>query len=240
MRDIVSGRRLIRYLHGELPAAEVQELRAELARDPSLQARLHELHRLWQGLKAAPPTPVPYGYVGKVQRLAEEQRSRGASSALGWAAAPPWARALAGAALLGGVAIGVGLGRLQAPAGAVTSAPPAAVRTVPAGIGAAVPASNGEAIVVSKSGAPVATEGASAAGQSNGSEIAASQERSAATTQEPPLDELLVDPDAAADGADASIGGSSTTLAEAYWQALAGDDTGGYDGELAEESTGLW
>ena len=240
MRDKELDRRLMRYLHGELPAAEVQELRAELARDPSLQARLHELHRLWQGLKAAPPTPVPYGYVGKVQRLAEEQRRREGTSALGWAAAPPWARALAGAALLGGVAIGVGLGRLQAPVGAGASAPPAAVSSVPAGIGAAVPASNGEAIVVSKGGAPVVTEGAPAAGQSNGGEIAAPQQ---ATAQEPPLDELLVEPDATTAGAGASIGGgSSTTLAEAYWQALAGDDTGGYDGgELTTgESSGLW
>jgi anti-sigma factor RsiW len=233
MRDRVTDRRLIRYLHGELPAADVQALRAELARDPALQARLHELHRLWQGLKAAPPTPVPYGYVSKVQRVAEEQRRREASTALGWAAAPPWVRALAGAALLGGVAIGVGLGRLQAPA-PVVSAPAPGVSAVPTGNAAGSVAGDAGAVVVSQRGAPVVTEGVAASGRGTAPQAGSST----ATRPDPAMGSLFVDPDDDAAGEAAAPIAGGSTLAEAYWQALASDDVGG--SEPLAEGSGLW
>ena len=238
MRDREADRRLMRYLHGELPAAEVQELRAELARDPALQARLHELHRLWQGLKSAPPTPVPYGYVGKVQRLGEERQRRAASSALGWGAAPPWARALAGAALLGGVAIGVGLGRMQAPAGAGVSASSVVTAASPS-IGAAVEPRGHAAIIAG--GAPVQTiEGPAQSASAGEATPPSTQGSTGPTTPDPALESLLGASEEGSEDA-ASIGGGST-LAEAYAQALAGEDSGAGGGSdlSSGESGGLW
>jgi hypothetical protein len=194
---VVSDRRLIRYLHGELPPDEVRQLRAALAQDPTLQARLQELHRLWQGIHADPPTPAPFGFVPKLQRLADERRAAAASTAMGWGAAPPWARALAGAALLAGVAIGVGLGRLPLP-------PPPGVGVSPsmAGVGAPEPRATA-----------TATATASAA-------------PGAATAQSAGVEAPPIEVAEAAFGDAAPLAGSAT-LAEEYWQALAGSDDEG-------------
>jgi hypothetical protein len=217
-------RRLIRYLHGELPAAEARLLEAELQRDPALTARLVELRRLWSGLQPPPPTPAPF-FVPRLQRLAEERRRTAGASLLGWGMAPPWARALAGAALLAGVALGIGLGRLPARPAATASGPGAATVAgapmAPAGQ-VPVPANErGAAVSTSPSTPPaVPTTPGSAPGvviqqQSREQRAPASAAAGSATTDE-----------------SASFGGD--TLAEEYWQALAGTagegGSGGHSG----------
>ena len=244
MRDRTAERRLIRYLHGELPAEEVRKLRAELARDPALQARLAELHRLWQGLQPSAPTPAPFGYVPKLQRLAEEKRATVATSTLGWGAAPPWVRAMAGAALVAGIVLGVGLGRMpqgaQEGSASVVAAVPSGspIRSVGSStsVGSPLGAPSGgvahprdeKAAVAAEAPAPsaapspargdVATPGAR--------ETMAAQRGDAGTaavTETESAESML------ADGG--SYGGSSTTLAEEYWQALEGTDDGSGGGE---------
>src|SRR6185295_19737784 len=146
MRDRAADRRLMRYLHGELPAQDVRELRAELAKSPALQARLAELHRLWQGLQPSPPTPAPFGYLPKIQRLAEQKRSTAAPRIVG-SMAPPWVGALAAAALVTGVVLGVGLGRM----------PQKAQATVAQESGAAAPAVSSPASAGESVGASAAS-----------------------------------------------------------------------------------
>lgn len=223
MRDRAADRRLMRYLHGELPADEVRQLRSELARDPALQARLAELHRLWQGLEASPPTPAPFGYVPKLQRIAEVRRVETATSALGWGTAPPWARALAGAALLAGTALGVGLGRLpQAPAAAAMAASPPAV-AAPA---SPVTAAPGIGVVASP---PIAT-GTVAVGAST-----AVPAPSVAAQRDPELvaGAAAAPADVFTDQETEPLAGS-TTLAEEYWQALESGSMGDGGGGAGE------
>jgi hypothetical protein len=199
-------RRLIRYLHGELPADEVRRLRAELAHDPALQARLAELHRVWQRLQPPPPTPAPFGFVPRLQRLADGRRASASSSLIGWAAAPAAVRALAGAALLAGVALGIGLGRLPQP-----TAAPLRVELPPA-----VPAAR----------TATAESAATAASPSPPPALAAPAAPPAARVAPPPVDAADT---AAVEPADGDLLGG-TTLAEAYWEALAGADDGGVEG----------
>jgi anti-sigma factor RsiW len=202
-------RRLIRYLHGELSAAEVGRLRAELARDPALQARLAELHRLWQGLQPPAPTPAPFGYVPRLQRLADERRVAAGASLLGWAAAPPAVRALAGAALVAGIALGIGVGRLPQPA-----TPPV------------------------RASAPAAAQAAPPVGVNEPSPLPATAPTAAAVPS-PAVQPLAPPEAPRSDGASAgspavepSPLGDGGTLAEAYLEALSGDgaDDGGTGG----------
>lgn len=220
MRDRAADRRLMRYLHGELPADEVRRLRAELARDPALQARLAELHRLWQGLQPSPPTPAPFGYVPKLQRLAEKRRVETATSALGWGAAPPWARALAGAALLAGTALGVGLGRL--PQATVPTATTAGLPAVVASASRATAAPALGAVASPPIAAATATAGASTAAP--GPNVAAPRD------SQPASGATAAPADVFTDEESEPLAGS-TTLAEEYWQALEagsmGDERGG-------------
>ncbi len=213
MRDRAADRRLMRYLHGELPADEVRQLRAELARDPALQARLAELHRLWQGLQPSPPTPAPFGYVPKLQRLAEKRRVETVTSALGWGAAPPWARALAGAALLAGTALGVGLGRM--PQAATPAATTAGLPAVAASASPAIAAPAVGAVASPPVAAGTATAGASIAAPAPS--VAARRDPEPATGTDAALADVFTTEE------NEPLGGS-TTLAEEYWQAL---ETGG-------------
>ncbi len=169
--DRSPDRRLIRYLHGELPAGEVRRLRAELARDPAMQARMAELHRLWQGLQVPPPTPAPFGFVPRLQRVATERRAVAGASLLGWRATPAWARALAGAAMAAGIALGIGLGHLpgalRSPsrtAGAASLAASTAAAPSPAiAVATAAPAPAPSVVAAAPSAPPIATLGEPAA-----------------------------------------------------------------------------
>lgn len=233
MRDRAADRRLMRYLHGELPAKDVRELRAELAKDPALQARLAELHRLWQGLQPSPPTPAPFGYVPKIQRLAEQKRTTAATRVVGWSMAPSWVGALAAAALATGVVLGVGLGRMpqnaQATVAQQTSAaaPPASSpASASEGVGASAPAT---AAVNETAARPRASEPLPSV--TRPPETAAPAQRESSST--PSATDLA---DAIAGDDTASLGGnSSSTLAEEYWQALEGfegeRDGGGGEGD---------
>ncbi|HEV8241780.1 MAG TPA: hypothetical protein VGS57_20625 [Thermoanaerobaculia bacterium] len=239
MRDRAADRRLMRYLHGELPSKDVRELRAELAKDPALQARLAELHRLWQGLQPSPPTPAPFGYVPKIQRLADQQRATGATRIGGWRAAPSWGAPLAAAALVAGVTLGVGLGRMPQRAestvaqgngaAATVAASPAAAISARDGVGAsAAPSPTAESEMTA--GVTASPSPAVANATPRGTASAAAEHGSAPT---PSTTEV-----AAAMGGDetaALAGGGSTTFAEEYWQALEGldgsDDGGGGGGE---------
>ncbi|HXT22831.1 MAG TPA: hypothetical protein VN923_18940 [Thermoanaerobaculia bacterium] len=230
MRDRAADRRLMRYLHGELPAEQVRQLRAELAKSPALQARLAELHRLWQGLQPSAPTPAPFGYVPKLTRLAEQKRVTVATRALGWSAAPPWVRAMAAAALVAGVALGVGLGRM--PHGAQAGAGPV-VAAVPSGsqVGAPEAASAGPSPAASVSGGVEVTPSAATTPSvadttpKTAGDAVPMQPRESDTAAPADIDS------AEAMLADESVSMSgSTTLAEEYWQALEGtgsDDGGG-------------
>lgn len=236
MRERAADRRLMRYLHGELPAKDVRELRAELAKNPALQARLAELHRLWQGLQPSPPTPAPFGYLPKIQRLAEQKRATAATRIAGSGMAP-WVGALAAAALVTGVLLGVGLGRMP------QKAPP----TVGQESGAAV------AVAGSPSSASEGVGASAVPSTAAGREVAASPGASAPVPSRTTTPRA---PEAAAptqresgstpsttDVADAIAGdesvsladGGSTTLAEEYWQALEGfeseGDGGGVQGD---------
>lgn len=208
-------RRLIRYLHGELPPAEVQKLRAELAADPALQARLAELHRLWQGLQAPPPTPAPFGFVPRLQRLADEKRASTGDSLLGVSGAPAWARALVGAALAAGIALGIGLGRLPQ-----SSSAPLGTTTPPSGVVAS----------------PTATVAPQVARQATAPSPAPAVGAPAhpSTTRIPPP--AASDSDAGEVAGGASMSGG-TTLAEAYWEALSGSGETGTS-ETDDEGNG--
>jgi len=239
MRDRAADRRLMRYLHGELPAKDVRELRAELAKSPALQARLAELHRLWQGLQPSPPTPAPFGYLPKIQRLAEQQRATTVTRIVGSGMAP-WVGALAAAALVTGVLLGVGLGRMPQKAQAVVAEESGA-----AAAAASPPVSASESV------------GASAA-----SSTAAGREAAASPSASPPVPYTTTPPrtpeaaaptqggssstSSATDLADAIAGddtaalasGGSNTLAEEYWQALEGLDGSGNGGGGGEGDAG--
>jgi anti-sigma factor RsiW len=196
-----ADRRLIRYLHGELPTAEVRQLRAELARDPALQARLAELHRLWQGLQVPPPTPAPFGFVPELQRIAEDRRQAAGTGFLGWSSAPAWARALAATALAAGVALGLGLGRLVTAADAADGV---VLRTgTTAASGPRSPAPGDDRAL------PATTDQADA--------------RSAAVTP-PPAGASATESTVADLGEELAsfAAAGDVTLAEQYWQALEG------------------
>ena len=238
MRDRAADRRLMRYLHGELPAQDVRELRAELAKSPALQARLAELHRLWQGLQPSPPTPAPFGYLPKIQRLAEQQRATAATRIVG-SMAPPWVGALAAAALVTGVLLGVGLGRMPQKAPATVARESGA-----AAAAARSPASANEG--VGASAVPSTAAGREAAASPSASppvpstttpprtpEAAATTQRGSSST--PSTTDLA---DAIAGDESVSLaGGGSSTLADEYWQALEGLDNGG-DGGGGEGDAG--
>ena len=239
MRDRAADRRLMRYLHGELPAQDVRELRAELAKSPALQARLAELHRLWQGLQPSPPTPAPFGYLPKIQRLAEQQRATAATRIVGSGMAP-WVGALAAAALVTGVLLGVGLGRMPQKAQSVVAqengaaGPAASAATAPAGesVGAsAVPsASVGREVAASPNVSPPVP---STTATPRAPEAAAPTHGESSST--PSATDLA---DAIAGDESVSLaGGGGSTLADEYWQALEGLDSGG-DGGGGEGDAG--
>jgi len=220
-------RRLIRYLHGELPVAEVRALRAELARDPALAARLAELDRMWQGLRPPPPTPAPFGYVPRLQRLADARQAASRASLLGWGAAPPWARALAGAALVAGTVVGLGLGRLTQPAAPTTSseqAPPVeTASSVPVG---SAPTTAGSSSPTDRAATvPSAPEG-SIPSRADAPAAERAPSRDVGNGGDPSGE--------AGEALDVAPLEAGTTLAEEYWQALEGA------GEESGESESRW
>jgi anti-sigma factor RsiW len=118
-------RRLLRYLHGELPAADQRLLQAELENDPALAARLVRLQEVWTDLQPAATVPPPLGAGSRLASAAWSLRQSASPTGrlaawLRLGPAPPWARPLAGVALAAGVALGVWLGQ-PAPIGRAAS-----------------------------------------------------------------------------------------------------------------------
>ncbi len=117
-------RRLMRLLHGELPAAEARRLEAELERDAQLRSAYRRLAETWEGLEL-PVSEVPAGFSARVTAAARRLRQaelRGGE--LSWSLAPAWARTGAAAALAAGLLLGAAFGGgfgtpgTEAPAGA--------------------------------------------------------------------------------------------------------------------------
>lgn len=105
-------RALLRLLHGELPAAEAERLRARLAAEPELAAAHDRLAAVWRAAEPPPAAPPPPGYSGRVMA-----RVRAAAREPRWSEAPAWVRATTAAAAVAGVVAGIGLGSiLPAPA----------------------------------------------------------------------------------------------------------------------------
>jgi hypothetical protein len=205
-------RRLIRYLHGELPAADVHRLRSELARDPALQRRLDELHRIWQGLGGAPPpTPAPF-FVPRMQRVADQTRAMTLTRGMALGATPPWAGAITAAALVAGIAIGVGLGRMPQVGGRVESMPPPAPSRAAAGASAPQPAAT--AAPATPQGEPVEIAAMPSPAPSAPPSRATPRAALGATSGHAPAN--------GPSAGETSFGGG-TTLAEEYWQALEND-----------------
>lgn len=98
-------RQLLRLLSGQLPAAEVERLRARIAAEPALGARFERLSASWRQLELPPPTPAPAGYA---QRLTVRATTEVALAPLAVRSRGFWLRALF--ALLVGLALGAGLG----------------------------------------------------------------------------------------------------------------------------------
>lgn len=121
--ETMDDRRLMRYLHGELPPEEAEALRERLAREPGAAARLRELEGTWAALELPPAEGVPPGFAGRVTARAAEERARRAAPF-----GPAWARLAAGLVLAAGLAAGASLGLLAgadggpAPPGAGTEA----------------------------------------------------------------------------------------------------------------------
>ncbi len=98
-------RRLMRLLHGELPAAEVRRLEQELERDGELRSTYERLAAAWNGLEL-PASEVPAGFSASVMAAARELPA----GELSWSLAPAWARAGAAAALAAGLLLGAAFG----------------------------------------------------------------------------------------------------------------------------------
>lgn len=110
--DVTFEHRLMRYLHGELEAAERSRIEARLAADPAARLALDRLRRGWERLEVAPPSPPPPDFAARVMAVARATRGE----ELGWRPAPAWVRAGGAAALVAGVVAGLGLGSALAPA----------------------------------------------------------------------------------------------------------------------------
>ncbi len=106
-RESIDDRRLLRYLHGELDAAQARELEQAFEADPELHRRYQRLRRIWSSLEAPPASPVPEdfssGVMAEVRRLPASGAPQPASA---------WGR-LAAVSMLGvGLGLGLGLGQL--------------------------------------------------------------------------------------------------------------------------------
>jgi anti-sigma-K factor RskA len=99
-----SDLRLLRLLHGELPADEAQSLQGRMAEDRELAARYEVLRKSWLTLELPEPAAAPPGFAARVAT-----RARAAQEELSWAVAPLWVRTAAAAALVVGVVIGASL-----------------------------------------------------------------------------------------------------------------------------------
>ncbi|MGD2113575.1 MAG: hypothetical protein PVG07_00875 [Acidobacteriota bacterium] len=107
-------RRLVRFLHGELPAEEAEALRRRLQREPEVAARLRRLEATWDALELPPPAAAPPGFAARVAARARREPGISRISRMGAddraAFRPAWVRAAAAGALAGGLAAGAVLG----------------------------------------------------------------------------------------------------------------------------------
>lgn len=106
-------RRLVRFLHGELPAGEAERLRRRLEREPELARRLRRLEAAWDGLELPPADPAPPGFAARIAGRAAEDGVNGSGEPEAFR--PAWARAAAAAALTVGLAAGAVLARVSLP-----------------------------------------------------------------------------------------------------------------------------
>ena len=98
----VTERRLMRLLHGELPADEAKRLEQQLAGDAELRAAYEALAATWEGIAAPPEERLPADFASGVMAAARKIRD----GELSWSLAPVWARAGATAALVAGLFLG--------------------------------------------------------------------------------------------------------------------------------------
>lgn len=117
-------RALLRLLHGELPAAEAERLRARLAAEPRLAAAHARLSAVWRAAEPPPASPPPPGFSGRVMAGV-----RAAAGEPRWSEAPSWVRAAFAGAALAGVLAGVGLGIRLPPLAPPSGERPAATAT---------------------------------------------------------------------------------------------------------------
>ncbi|MEM9292544.1 MAG: hypothetical protein AAGD01_12755 [Acidobacteriota bacterium] len=109
MMKTVNERQLMRYLHGELPAAEAVHVEEALRRDPALRQVLDGLESSWSSLQLPPVEPAPLGFSTRIAARARGGvEPAGLLSSLGEGSR--WVRATAAAALLSGLVVGASLG----------------------------------------------------------------------------------------------------------------------------------
>ena len=112
--DAASEGAVLRWLAGEMDAAEARAFEARLAAEPDLARAAEARRRTWRRLEApasAPGEGVPPGFAGRVM---SEVRQRAGSSGRGSLSAA-WSRAAGAAALAGGLALGLGLAQMTGP-----------------------------------------------------------------------------------------------------------------------------
>lgn len=98
-------RRMMRYLHGELPEAERHRFRLELEQDVQLANRLRRFEILWQGLEGPPEQALEGQFTEEVLTAARRSRDL-RHGPLRWSQAPTWARLGAAASLIVGLTLG--------------------------------------------------------------------------------------------------------------------------------------
>jgi len=220
---------LMRLLHGELPPERAFELHERLAREPELAAELRRLEATWDRLELPPAAPASRGFARAVVGRAE-------SGGL-WSAAPTRVRAAGFALLAAGLTLGVGIASVLARLDAGTQASAGtAVASSPAVPTASAPGSSSPTVTAGEPGAsskgprPVAPTVPA---------IPATPAVPTPSTPETPTSDRVAELDydlPAEDGAYADEG----TLADDFWQAFDGTDTGAAtDPDTGSGSEGL-
>ncbi|HXU31152.1 MAG TPA: hypothetical protein VN851_11290 [Thermoanaerobaculia bacterium] len=227
---------LMRLLHGELPPERAFELHERLARVPELAEELRRLEAAWDRLELPPASPAPSGFAREVVARVE-------SGGL-WSVAPTRVRAAAFGMLAAGLALGIGLtsslarlggGGDSSAAGTVAVAAPQVSETPGASIVPATPsaspsaATSGDRAGSSKGPAPVAP---TVPTRTTPATPVPSAPETSTSDRVAELDYDLP----AEDGAYADEG----TLADDFWQAFDGTDSGASaDPDTGSGSEGL-
>ncbi len=207
---------LMRLLHGELPPERAVELQERLAREPELAEELRRLEASWDRLELPPAAPTPRGFARAVVGRAE-------SGGL-WSVAPTRIRAAAFGMVAGGLALGIGL------ASGLAGTPEAPSFAPAPGLLAAAPATPTVPSVVmvpTAPAVPIIRPEPATPGERTAEATAPSVHPTASPS---PAGAQVADLDLPADGETFADEG---TLADDFWQAYNGTETG------AAATTGL-